>query len=58
MGIRPSHVIAAFIGVVAFAYIRFDGGLPKASNLAIVFWAFVIFGGGWECIRRLFRLLR
>jgi hypothetical protein len=56
MDLRTSHVIAAFVGTVAFAYIRFDGGMPGSSNMAIVFWAFVIFGGGWECIRRLLRL--
>jgi hypothetical protein len=54
--IRRSHVIAAFIGVVALAYVRFDGGMPHASNLGVVFWGAVIFGMGWECIRRLFRL--
>ena len=58
MGIRTSHVIAAFIGMVVFAYIRFDGGMPKASNLAVVFWGAAIFGMGWECIVRLLSLLQ
>lgn len=58
MGIRTSHVIAAFIGTIALAYVRFDGGMPGSSNLSIVFWGAVIFGMGWECIVRLLALFK
>ena len=58
MGIRTSHIVAAFIGVIAFAYIRYDGGLPPGHDSVIVFWGAVIFGLGWEGIVRLSAALK
>lgn len=59
MGIRTSHVIAASIGGLLFAWGRWaDPTFPEMSNGSIFLWSMVIFGGGWECIVRLLALLK
>lgn len=57
MEIRRGHVIAAFIGVLFAAVMRWhDPTLRETNAVPVVLWMMVAGGGFWEICLRTFRI--